>query len=115
VKHPLLLPADSTNARQRVDTVFRGAGLIKRIHGVIESSTARVLARYVEMGLGVALCSLSPALVTELQTGAYGHLPLAVREVTSLFGEEPVVIARRKGGHLPGHVDGFRKLTLSST
>ena len=57
VKHPLLLPTEATNARQRVDAVLRGSGLLRGIHGVIESSTALVLARYVEMGLGIALCS----------------------------------------------------------
>jgi DNA-binding transcriptional LysR family regulator len=114
VEHPLLLPMAATNARQRITAVFEEASCLGAVNCVIESSTALVLARYTEMGLGVAICSISPQLANELRTGGHGHPPLVVREVRSLFGEEPIVIARRKGGYLFSHVDGFRQLTLSS-
>jgi DNA-binding transcriptional LysR family regulator len=114
VEHPLLLPTAATNARQRITAVLEEASCLGALNAVIESSTALVLVRYVEMGLGVALCSISPQLAEELRAGGQGRVPLVVREVSSLFGEEPVVIARRKGGYLFSHVDGFRQLTLSS-
>jgi len=114
VGHPMLLPTAATNARQRITATLEEASCLGAVNAVIESSTALVLARYVEMGLGVAVCSISPQLADELRTGGGGHPPLVVREVRSLFGEEPIVIARRKGGYLFSHVDGFRQLTLSS-
>jgi DNA-binding transcriptional LysR family regulator len=110
----MLLPTAATNARQRITATLEEASCLGAVNAVIESSTALVLARYVEMGLGVAVCSISPQLADELRTGGGGHPPLVVREVRSLFGEEPIVIARRKGGYLFSHVDGFRQLTLSS-
>jgi len=114
VGYPMLLPTAATNARQRITATLEEASCLGAVNAVIESSTALVLARYVEMGLGVAVCSISPQLADELRTGGGGHPPLVVREVRSLFGEEPIVIARRKGGYLFSHVDGFRQLTLSS-
>jgi DNA-binding transcriptional LysR family regulator len=114
VEHPLLLPTAATNARQRITATLEEASCLGALNAVIESSTTLVLARYVGMGLGVAISSISPQLADELRTGGHGHPPLVVREVRSLFGEEPIVIARRKGGYLFSHVDGFRQLTLSS-
>jgi DNA-binding transcriptional LysR family regulator len=114
VRHPMLLPTAATNARQRITAKLEEASCLGAVNAVIESSTAVVLARYVNMNLGVALCSISPQLADELREGGHGHPPLIVREVHSLFGEEPIVIARRKGGYLLSHVEGFRQLTLSS-
>jgi len=114
VRHPMLLPTAATNARQRITAKLEEASCLGAGNAVIESSTAVVLARYVNMNLGVALCSISPQLADELREGGHGHPPLIVREVHSLFGEEPIVIARRKGGYLLSHVEGFRQLTLPS-
>jgi DNA-binding transcriptional LysR family regulator len=114
VGHAMLLPTAATNARQRITATLEEASCLGAVNAVIESSTSLVLARYVGMGLGVAISSISPQLADELRTGGHGHPPLVVREVRSLFGEEPIVIARRKGGYLFSHVDGFRQLTLSS-
>lgn len=115
VEHPLLLPAEATNARTRIEEVLRSAGFFEKANVVLESSTSLVLARYAEMGLGVALTSLSPILVEELRSGSHGHAPLVVRELTGLFGSEPVVIAHRKGRHLLNHINEFRQLTLAAT
>jgi DNA-binding transcriptional LysR family regulator len=115
VEHPLLLPAEATNARARIEEVLRSAGFFEKTNVVLESSTSLVLARYAEMGLGVALTSLSPILVEELRTGSHGHGPLVVRDLTGLFGSEPVVIAHRKGRHLLNHINEFRQLTLAAT
>lgn len=114
LKHPLLLPTAPTNARHRIQAVLGETGGLHGANVVIESSTSLVLAGYVEMGLGVALCSISPQLAEELRVGGRGRVPLVVREVVPLFGEEPVVIARRKSGYLFSHVDGFRQLALAS-
>ncbi|MEY5027637.1 MAG: hypothetical protein RLZZ244_3165 [Verrucomicrobiota bacterium] len=109
---PLILPSETTNARVRIDAVFSRALPSPPPTGVLESSTFTVLARYVEMEMGVALCSLSPKLAQQLRHGSPGQPPLAVRDVSSLFGEEPVVLVRRKGRHLLQHVEHFRTLTL---
>lgn len=114
VGHPLLLPAEATNARTRIEDVLRKAGLFKKANIVLESSTSLVLGRYAEMGLGVALTSLSPMLIEELRSGSLGHTPLVVRELTNLFGEEPVVLAHRKGRHLLNHINEFRQLALAA-
>lgn len=114
VGYPLLLPAEATNARTRIEDVLQKAGLFGKANIVLESSTSLVLGRYAEMGLGVALTSLSPIMVDELRAGSLGHAPLVVRELPSLFGEEPVVIAHRKGRHLLNHIHEFRQLALAA-
>lgn len=109
---PLLFPAQSTNARFRVERIFREAGLLESLDVVLESSAASVLARFVERNLGVAITSMSPLLANDLLQTPPGHSALAIRDLSGIFGGESIVLAHRKGRHLLPHIAEFCQLIL---
>jgi molybdate transport repressor ModE-like protein len=110
-EQPLLLPNPSTNSRLRVDHCFAAAG-VGEVKAVIESANALVLAGYVRMGLGVALTSISPLLLRDLERGEGERV--AWRDVSPLVGSDSVYVVRRMGRFLPQHVADFRDRVLEA-
>jgi DNA-binding transcriptional LysR family regulator len=55
IRYPLILPATGTVWRERVDEVFRAAGLLAPMHVSLEVSIPLAARRYVSLGLGIAL------------------------------------------------------------
>ncbi|MEK0445001.1 MAG: hypothetical protein RLZZ399_322 [Verrucomicrobiota bacterium] len=111
---PLLFPAQATNARFRVERIFQEAGLLDALNVVLESSSASVLARFVERDLGVAITSMSPLLAHDLLRNSPSPSPLHLRDLSGIFGTESVVLAHRKGRHLLPHIAEFCQLILQS-
>jgi hypothetical protein len=64
------------------------------------------------MGLGVALTSISPLLLRDLERGDGERL--AWRDVSSLVGRDSVYVVRRMGRFLPQHVADFRDRVLEA-
>lgn len=55
IDQPLILPIREHGWRQRVDEVFEKAGLLDKLHVVIETSLIQALQRYVAAGMGIAI------------------------------------------------------------
>jgi len=108
---PLVMPGPSTNSRAILDRVLREAGSDRSLNIVIESFNVSTIVRYVEVGLGVALVSISPALRKQLQA-PHRKPELCVRDLSALFGSESLVIAQRRGRLLLPHADAFRRMVL---
>jgi DNA-binding transcriptional LysR family regulator len=97
---PLLTPLPSHLWRQRVDDVFRRAGLLERVQYVVEASLTPALLRWAERGLGVALY---PEIAGERPEG------VVVRSAEHLFPSEELVAVRRRGAVRP-EVRAFEQL-----
>lgn len=110
VAQPLVMPAEATNSRSLLDRVFRDAGVDDSLNIVIESFNADTIVRYVEVGLGIAVVSMSPTLRRRLAKD--GKSSLHTREVSSLFGRESLILAYRRGRLLPPHINAFVAMTL---
>jgi DNA-binding transcriptional LysR family regulator len=101
---PLIAPLPSHLWRQRVDDVFRRAGLLERVQYVVEASLTSALVRWAERGLGVALY---PEIAGERPAG------VVVRSVEHLFPAEELVAVRRRGAVRP-EVRAFEQLIEKS-
>jgi DNA-binding transcriptional LysR family regulator len=90
VRQPLILPEEGSLWRQRVDAVFRAAGLLDQLHVVLEVSVALSVRRYVSLGLGIALF---PQL-----EGSIEFPGVCTRPLGHLLAAEPIVLLSRRGG-----------------
>jgi molybdate transport repressor ModE-like protein len=110
IKHKLILPAPNANSRAFYDRMFIQARLMEKVDVVLESTNAAVFLMFAQMGLGVCLFTLSPLFLKRLDGKSRPYQNLYWRDVTSLFGGETIVLARRRGKHLPRHVLNFQEL-----
>ena len=101
VKYQILCPSAGTNARARIDAVLKEAGLAGQIQLAMDSHNAALLLTYVEQGLGIALTSMSPELLKQYQS------KLHLRDVSSIFGIEEIVLVQRKRRFTFPHVTAF--------
>jgi len=106
------MPGPTTTSRVLIDRTLRGAGLDRSLNIVIESFNAGTIVRYVEVGLGIAVVSISPALRRQLQTSSRMHPILAIRDISSMFDSESLIIAHRRGRMLLPHAKSFRQMVL---
>jgi DNA-binding transcriptional LysR family regulator len=104
---PLIVPSVGTNARKRIDDVFKHAG-ITDLQIMMESNSASVLLSYVDQNLGPALTSISPELLKQNKSN------YTFKDVSSIFGEEEVVIVRRKIRFELPHVKEFAEFILGT-
>jgi DNA-binding transcriptional LysR family regulator len=92
VRYPLILPEAGGPWRQRVDAVFRDAGLLERQQVLLEVGVTHAARRYVSRGLGVALFPLP--------RDAMKYPGLEVRILDNLLPPEDVVLVWRRAGKL---------------
>jgi DNA-binding transcriptional LysR family regulator len=90
VRQALILPEEGSVWRQRVDAIFRAAGLLDQLRVVLEVGAALAARRYVSLGLGLAVFP-QPASALE-----FPHL--CARPLRHLFPAEPIVLFSRRGG-----------------
>jgi LysR family hydrogen peroxide-inducible transcriptional activator len=110
VSCPLILPGNVTYCRKHFDTVLGRAGLLEKVNIVLESNFPIMLFEYVRMGLGLALAPLPPELFQEKQLQPPG---IALRNVSSLFGDEPIYYVCRKGQLEMPCASKFRELVMA--
>jgi len=104
-RYPLIMPSSATYCRQQFDSVMSGAGLLDKVNMVIESNFPIMLFEYVRLGLGVAITPLpsgSPAPWTQPD--------VELRNISHLFGDEPIFYVRRKGQFETPYAARFRAL-----
>jgi DNA-binding transcriptional LysR family regulator len=89
VRQPLILPEEGGVWRQRVDAVFRAAGLLDQLHVVLEVGVALAARRYVSLGLGLAVFP-QPERVREFPD-------LCACPLGHLLPPEPLVLLSRRG------------------
>jgi DNA-binding transcriptional LysR family regulator len=106
----MVMPGEGTNSRVRVESVFAGAGLAGRLNVVLGASAFDVLAGYVRGGFGVSITSVSPMILAAAGRPRSPYAGLVFRDATDLFGEERVVILRRRNRLEPPHHRAFREL-----
>ena len=104
----MILPSYGTNARERIDAVFVQADVADKIQLALDSNNARLLLSYVEQGLGVALCSMSPLLAKSYSTR------LALRDVCDIFGKEEVLLVQRQQRYPLPHAAEFVNTVVKS-
>lgn len=107
-RYPLILPSEGTNARERISAVLEQAGIADDIQLAMDSNDSRLLLSYVEQGLGVALCSMSPLLAK-----SYSER-LAFRDVCDLFGKEEVLLVQRQQKYPLAHAADFVNTVVKS-
>src|SRR5262249_37994406 len=88
VRYPLVLTSEGSRSRTRVDRVLREYGLLQKRRVALDTTNGALLTDYVELGLGITVVPLS--------TQHPSYRTLHARPASQWFGEEPVVIVRRK-------------------
>jgi DNA-binding transcriptional LysR family regulator len=103
LKHPLILPPKGGADRRAFDRILRKHNLTDRVRPALVCGMVDVVKRYVTSGIGVALMYVTEE-VARCTPG------LHVRPLD--LGMEPLSIemAVRKGTHLPGYVEEFRRI-----
>jgi DNA-binding transcriptional LysR family regulator len=102
VRYPMISGAKGSRFRTRIDRVFQKHGLLDKLHVVLETGNANVLAEYVALGLGI---SVVPRAIQRQDWRT-----LHFRSVASTFGEEQVLLAWKKGASELPQVAGFRAI-----
>ena len=92
-EHALILPGPVAYCRQHFDATMERAGLLGKVNIIIESNFPIMLFEYVRMGLGVAMTPLPAVPSPELPL----HHGVVLRDVSKIFGVEPIYFVRRKG------------------
>ena len=110
IRHPLVLPGVDGVLHDKVSRAFAEAGLRDVIIGMTAHSLSLVNS-YVSMGYGVGIVSLSTAIVSRWMESGYHDLHL--RDVSKLFGKEPIVMIHRATGHEFSHVRAFRETVMT--
>jgi DNA-binding transcriptional LysR family regulator len=88
-RYSLILPEQDSNWRQRIEELFRAAGLLDEVRVVLEASTTLAARRYVSLGVGVALLA---------QPQARWEVPgVATRSLDRFLGSEEIVLVWRRG------------------
>jgi DNA-binding transcriptional LysR family regulator len=107
VKYPLILPPKGGADRKALDRLLRTHNLTDRVQTALVCGLVDVAKKYVTLGVGIA-----PMYVTaEVAQGTPG---LRVRPLDPEMERLPIEMAVRKGTHLPGYVDEFRRLVRQS-
>lgn len=106
-RFPLILPGQIAYCRQHFDSTLDKHGLLTSANIVIESNFPIMLFEYVRMGLGVAL---TPLPAQPASAPSWHHAGVVLRNVSSLFGVEPICFVRRRGQFETPHAAAFREL-----
>lgn len=110
---PLILPGQGANCRPRIEQRFGRARLWEKLNIVLECSFPVVIFDYVSNGLGVALTPVSSELWRARRSPArLEKFDVVVRDVSDLFGHEPLHYIRRRGQIESAHLATFRELVL---
>jgi DNA-binding transcriptional LysR family regulator len=103
VKHPLILPPKGGTDRRAFDRLLQQHNLTNRIQTALVCGLVDVAKKYVALGIGVA-----PMYVTE--EVAQGTPGLHLRPLAAETERLAIEMAVRRGTHLPGYVEDFRRI-----
>jgi DNA-binding transcriptional LysR family regulator len=103
VKYPLILPPKGGADRKALERLLRKHHLTERVQTALICGLVDVAKRYVTAGVGVALLYVTDE-VARCTPG------LHVRPLDPETERLPIELAVRKGTHLPGYVEDFRRI-----
>jgi DNA-binding transcriptional LysR family regulator len=103
VKYPLILPPPGGADRRAFDRLMRKHNLTGQVQPAVVCGLIDVAKHYVTLGVGIALMYVTGA-VTQGTPG------LHVRPLDPEMERLSIEMAVRKGTHLPGYVEDFRRL-----
>uniref|UniRef100_UPI0037846761 LysR family transcriptional regulator substrate-binding protein n=1 Tax=Prosthecobacter sp. TaxID=1965333 RepID=UPI0037846761 len=112
VKQPLVLSAEDSSSHRQIRHIFEQANLADRINVTMTATNHALLPGYVAIGFGIAIGTSAQA--AKLPKPAAGEAELTIRDITSLFGHEEVVLLHRKGRHELPHVRAFSEIVLKA-
>lgn len=115
VKYPLILSSEGTNTRRRIDQIFGRSDLTNRMKIACQTSTKELCLQYVEMGFGVTIAPLSPRYLSRaksLVSDSNDSSKLAFRDLSKIFGTEPIVVMHRSDRYEAEHQKAFRELVI---
>ena len=112
IKHPLVLSAEDSSSHRQIRHIFTKAGLSDRMNVTMTATNRALLLSYVSIGFGIAIGTSAASV--KFPKAAAGENELMIRDATSLFGHEEVVLIQRKGRHELPHVRAFRDLALKA-
>lgn len=101
-EYPLIASGKNTFSYRTMERMLKRHDLMGKVHVVMESPNTDIMRKYAVLGLGIGL--------TYLGNEADQSMPgLVLRVFDPKLEPLPVVMAVRKGAHLPEHVQEFRK------
>jgi DNA-binding transcriptional LysR family regulator len=103
VKYPLILPPKGGADRKAFDRYVRKHNLIDRVETALVCGLVDVAKKYVMLGLGVAPMYVTPEV-------AQDNPNLHVRALEADVERLSIEMAIRRGTHLPGYGDEFRRI-----
>jgi DNA-binding transcriptional LysR family regulator len=103
VKHPLILPPKGGADRRAFDRFLRKHNLSERVQPALVCGLVDVAKKYVTSGIGIGLMYVT----NEVTRDSPG---LHVRPLDPEMERLSIEMAVRKGTHLPGYVDDFRRI-----
>jgi DNA-binding transcriptional LysR family regulator len=103
VKYPLILPPKGGADRRVFERFLRKHNLADRVQPALVCGLVDVVKKYVAMGVGMALMYVTEQL-------AQSTPGLHVRPLDPEIERLSIEMAVRKGTHLPGYVDEFRRI-----
>jgi DNA-binding transcriptional LysR family regulator len=107
VKYPLILPPRGGADRRAFDRLLRKHNLADQVRPALVCGLVDVAKKYVAAGVGVAVMYVTE----EVTRGTPG---LHVRPLDAEAERLSIEMAVRKGTHLPGYVEDFRRLVRQS-
>ena len=112
IKHPLVLSGDDSSSHRQIRHVFAQAGLEERMNVTMTATNRTLLLSYVVIGFGIAIGTSAASI--KLPKPAANESELIMRDASSLFGHEEVILLQRKGRYELPHVRDFRELAIKA-
>jgi len=114
IKHPLVMPGQGTNSHRHVQDVFEAAGLWQKANVALTASTFDIVVRYVRMGFGISVTSVSPMILKDAAQGHSSYRGVAFRNLSRLFGSEKIVVLNRRAKIELPHHRAFREIVVET-
>lgn len=109
--YALILAGQGSAIYHRVSRVFAEHGVSDPKIALTSTSLA-LTASYVQMGFGIAVVPLLSSVARHWKPAQNGHIHL--RDVSSLFGHEQIVMLHCSEDHELAHVKAFREMVAKS-
>lgn len=111
VRHPLILAGKGASVGRHVPEIFaRNDARDPKVS--LTSTNLALTISYVQMGFGIAVVPLAPALAARWRPAQHGRV--RIRDVSKLFGRERIVMLHRTGGHELQHIKQFRETVIKA-
>lgn len=111
-REQLVLAAEESSSRKRVEQVFAEAGLRSKLQVNMTAGSLAVILTYVRLGFGISIAAMSEQATPA--AASPGEQAIVYRDLSRLFGAEQIVLIERKGRHELPHVRAFREMVCEA-